>query len=191
MTRIDTYLYPAFKHWYHGGNIYIYSDPHFDDEEQNAMIKNRPTSEEQVKSINSCLGKNDTIIILGDIGDPKYLKQIRGHKILLLGNHDSGRTVYEPYADEVYEGCVMINPKILLSHEPVDFRYAFNIHGHDHNSAEKNSKFHYNCCAERLKYKPVSLKNIMESGLLKNVPDVHRQAIDKATKRKKDKQIER
>lgn len=181
------HLYDCFAHWYHGGTIYFYSDPHFADADVKAIRKNYIGDEEQVKRIRSKVGKNDTLIILGDVGDKEFLKKIRGYKVLILGNHDSGASTYKDYVDEVYEGVLMISDKILLSHEPVDFPYALNIHGHDHSGCEKMKTPHLNVCAEHIDYTPISFKQIIEGGALKNISSIHRETIDAATERKKKK----
>lgn len=181
------HLYDCFAHWYHGGTIYFYSDPHFADADVEAMRKNYIGDEEQIKRIRSKVGKNDTLIILGDVGDKEFLKKIRGYKVLILGNHDSGASTYKDYVDEVYEGVLMISDKILLSHEPVDFPYALNIHGHDHSGWEKMKTPHLNVCAEHIDYTPISFKQIIEGGALKNISSIHRETIDAATERKKKK----
>ena len=94
--------------------------------------------------------------------------------------------------------------KIVLSHEPVDSKFCLNIHGHCHSgpfnlysrseaierhtSTEtiryENTYYYYNCIAEGLNYKPISLKQIIESGCLKNIQDIHRATIDRATENK-------
>lgn len=168
-------LYSVFKHWYRGGTVFFYSDTHFDDSEMP-----RPSSEEQVAKINSVLGKKDTIVFLGDVGNPEPIKKVRGYKVLIMGNHDKGASRYEEYFDEVYEGALTISNKLILSHEPINFPYALNIHGHNH-ARRYTDDMHYNVCAEFINYTPVPLKKIVESGLLKNVLDVHREAIDKQT----------
>ena len=53
---------------YYYDNIFIISDTHFDEEDMNKYY-NRPSSEEIVSRINSVVHKNDTLIILGDIGN--------------------------------------------------------------------------------------------------------------------------
>lgn len=179
------HLYDCFAHWYHGGTIYFYSDPHFNDADVKAMRKNYIGDEEQVKRIRSKVGKNDTLIILGDVGDKEFLKKIRGYKVLILGNHDSGASTYKDYVDEVYEGVLMISDKILLSHEPVDFPYALNIHGHRHALPHKYADGYLNMCAEAINYTPVPIKEIIERGVLKGIPSIHRKTIDTATERKK------
>lgn len=179
------FLYDSFaERWYReGGTIYFYSDPHFADEEMVHLRKNYIGDEEQVKSINRICGKKDTLIILGDVGDIEYVKRLRAaYKVLIMGNHDVGASKYRGVFDEVYEGMVFISPKLVLSHEPVNVPFAFNIHGHDH-SGELAGPTHMNLCAERTGYKPLSLKAICTSGFLKNIPDIHRAAIDKASHR--------
>lgn len=87
-------LYAPFEHWYHGGNVFLYSDPHFGDEDNPVMRPDYPGDDEQVRRINSKVGKNDTIVILGDVGDESFVRRIRGYKVLVMGNHDKGRTKY-------------------------------------------------------------------------------------------------
>ena len=227
------HLYNTFAdNWYAGGgNIWFYSDPHFGDEDMVGFRKNYITNEEQIKRINSKVTYRDTLVILGDVGDERYVDKIKaGRKVLIKGNHDLGTANYQKrygkinfdtieeaenakatkeiityytdysnnkilgiyeygYFDEVYEGCLMISPKIILSHEPVDFPYAFNIHGHIHKDI-KNYKKHFNCCAEHINYTPVCLKHIIESGCLKNITDIHRETIDNAIENKRNEESE-
>lgn len=113
--------------------------------------------------------------------------------------------------DEIYTGCLMIRDNLILSHEPVDFQFALNIHGHDHNGTDfkkyvlkeydsdmisndmiknylevikDNNLKKFNVCAEWIGYSPVLLKDIIKSGALKNIEDIHRLAIDKANAHK-------
>lgn len=44
-------VYDIFQHWSEQ-TCYIYSDPHFNDDELAGGIKGRPSAEEQVKRIN-------------------------------------------------------------------------------------------------------------------------------------------
>ena len=267
-------LYPAFKLWEKFDNIYIISDTHFGDivtdekgkddyREANTGIK-APSIEEQVALINKVCHKNDLLIILGDVGkNIEPVKKLKaGYKVLIMGNHDSGRTNYErkvthkkylggdtcpccgeivtydglnSYSefdkvawcrkclkkvnpiknydgqdtdnklfDEVYPGKVTIKENITLSHEPVDDKYSLNIHGHDHSCSlmksillekpdlkpeeylnaqiEKVKELNLkklNVCSEWINYVPLNLKKLMESGILKEIPDIHREAIDK------------
>ena len=87
-------LYSCFDHWCSDGSIYIYSDPHFADDEMKYLRKNYIGDDEQAKRINSKIGKKDTIIFLGDIGNIDLVKKIRGYKVLIKGNHDTGSANY-------------------------------------------------------------------------------------------------
>jgi len=265
-------LYPCFQRWSAKGSIWIISDPHFSDDEMKALRKNYIGDEEQVRRINSKVSKNDTIIFLGDIGSVEPIRRINGYKVLIMGNHDKGKTNYErktekvkvfcshgitkeehqlidiyttnhlngikddevdikakeifdKYSteeerdnklfDEVYTGILTIADNIILSHEPLtNIDYCFNIHGHDHSGVEfvnnvlqrydadmpvedivrnyidtikQNKLTHMNLCAEWINYTPVNLKDIINSGILQNVEDIHRKCIDKATARKRAK----
>lgn len=221
-------LYDNFAHWFHDGQgtVYFYSDPHFNDPEMVHLRQNYIGDEEQIKRINSKIGKYDTLVVLGDVGDIEWVRKIRGYKVLVMGNHDMGATKYkrkvikegfngflyskeEVYQymlkyfphfnisisfdgedwiatadnglfDEVYEGALMIAPNIILSHEPVEFPFARNVHGHDHSNWYQGG---INMCAEHIDYTPVPLKTLVEKGMLK-APDIHRETIDKAIDRK-------
>lgn len=209
---IDSLYYP-FRKWSENAAVWLYSDPHFGDVESytfRGLITDK-TKEEldkfQVDSINRLVGKNDTIIFLGDIGDPTSLKRVRGHKVLITGNHDRGAAYYKDYFDEIYTGCLTISDRIILSHEPIEGcpPFLFNIHGHDHNGTDfkayafkdqrvvttdsmvlvmlaaiKQYKLNkFNVCAEWINYKPVALKDIINSGVLSNIPTIHRDYLDK------------
>ena len=59
------------------------------------LRKNYIGDEEQIKRINSKIGKYDTLVILGDVGDIEWVRKIRGYKVLVMGNHDAGATNYK------------------------------------------------------------------------------------------------
>ena len=210
-------LYDNFSHWFHDGKgtVWFYSDPHFADEDVKYFRgEDHISDEEQIKRINSKIGKYDTLIILGDIGDTEWVKKIRGYKVLVIGNHDSGANNYKRVKqeitinngsspidegkkvifydnhlfDEVYEGALIVSEKLILSHEPVDYPFAFNIHGHTHDLPQRYDDTHWNMCAEAIDYTPVPLNQIIKSGVLKNVTSIHRDTIDRATLRKKNKE---
>lgn len=226
-------LYKTFDHWHQEGTLWIISDTHFGDADIRRGFPDRPADNELVKRINSYVGRKDTLIMLGDVGDISYVKQLRAkYKILIMGNHDCGRTNYERQVitqlfskdlytkeqvldlmktmypncrysieerkqldsffevsadnmlfDEVYEGALIIGEKFILSHEPVELPWALNFHGHDHQGGfHKNS---VNCCCDVIDYKPINMNQIMKQGLAAQIDTIHRETIDKATKRKK------
>ena len=88
-------LYKIFDHWHQQGTVHIISDCHFDDEELRAGFPDRPTDEDLVKFINAKVGRKDTLIILGDVGSVDLLRQLRGYKVLICGNHDVGASNYK------------------------------------------------------------------------------------------------
>lgn len=223
------HLYDNFSHWFHEGRgqVWFYSDPHFADEEMKYLRSDHIGAYGQVERINSKVGKYDTLVILGDVGDVEWVKKLHGYKVLIMGNHDAGATKYKrkyvtklrcpkcfgnivhyqpQYStawcvncgwitpqeviasdnhlfDEVYEGALTISDKIVLSHEPIEFPFALNIHGHDHSNWTVGPN-HLNVCAEHINYMPISLKDIVKSGLLSDISTIHRDTIDKATARK-------
>lgn len=230
-------VYDIFNERWNGQTIWIYSDTHFDDEELAAGTPGRLTSDEQVAAINAKVGRKDVFIHLGDVGNIEHVRKIRGYKILIMGNHDAGRTNYErkiirekydidayslddvkkiaqykhygwkatisegydishaPFHywelvvdnqlfDEVYEGPLMIGEKLILSHEPLDCSWAFNVHGHDHSGHRVPTKTHLNVCSDVIKYTPLNLNNLLKTGLTSYITSIHRSTIDTATKRK-------
>ena len=178
-------LYEKFQPWSSHGSIYIFSDPHFGEEDMRLMC-GYISPEKIVENINSKVNKMDTLVLLGDIGDETYLNQIRTKNIiLLLGNHDKGESIYKPYCKEVYAGPLMIAEKILLSHEPVETNWCLNIHGHKHDWLSNPDIYHYNTAANVVGFRPVNLKDIIASGALKNINSLHRQAIEKQKNGKK------
>ena len=224
-------LYEQFqKQWGRFQTGWLISDTHFGDEELRAGMPNRPSDEEIVKSINSCVGKNDLLIHLGDVGDVEYVRKLKGYKVLVMGNHDLGASNYkrqkitrnipvsemtllevrelaskdypnwkihiEQYGsywivtadnglfDEVYEGALIVGEKLILTHEPVEIPWLFNIHGHNHQGNVKTNN-HLNVCSDVVGYKPVSFNKFLKEGHLSKIQTIHRACIDNAIERKK------
>lgn len=228
-------LYEPFRKWSERGTVWLYSDPHFSDPDMVELRKNYIGDDDQVARINAKVGKHDTIIFLGDIGNVEMIRKIHGYKVLIMGNHDKGASKYKrntviekhlitseftvPMAkefaerrwanyrirtrvegeyfwviannglfDEVYEGPLFIADKLLLSHEPIDLPFAFNIHGHDHSGWHIQDGNHLNVCAEHIDYTPVNLNRLLKGGLLSKVDSIHRMTIDNAVERKKERE---
>ena len=230
-------IYDSFQHWGEKHQtIWIYSDPHFNDDELAGGIKGRPSAEEQVKRINAKCGRRDCLIVLGDVGDVEYVRQLRAeYKVLIMGNHDAGSTNYKreivkrifdkdihpdkaeiraimekefsgwtirieedydfhcpfnrwiAYADnklfdEVYEGALIVGEKLILTHEPVEIPWLFNVHGHDH--AGRKRQNHLNVCSDVIGWEPVNFTSFLKSGFGSKIQTIHRETIDNATKRK-------
>lgn len=177
-------LYDIFAHWHKQGTVWIYSDTHFNDKELGEGVAARPSAEEHLKLINSKVGKKDTLILLGDVGDIEVARKLKGYKILIAGNHDAGMSNYKEVFDEVYAGALIVGEKLILSHEPVNVPWAFNIHGHVHSGEPMSDNQHFNVCGEARKcYEPVNLNQFMKAGFMSKIQTIHRDTIDKATKR--------
>ena len=176
-------LYPPFRRWTEKGTLWVYSDPHYSDPDMKELRTNYIGDEEQVKRINSKVGKYDTIIFLGDIGNEDMVRKVRGYKVLIMGNHDKGASNYTDIFDEVYEGPLFIAEKLILSHEPIDLPFAFNIHGHEHRYILRDH--HLNVCAEHIDYTPVNVNRLIKNGSLSLVESIHRITIDRAVYKKR------
>lgn len=177
-------LYPCFQRWAATGSVYIISDTHFDDADCKIMDPDWITPEEHLAIINKKVHKCDTLIHLGDVGNPEYISRIKAHKVLLMGNHDVSVTKFEPYFDEIYAGPLMIAEKIILSHEPIEgVDWAFNIHGHDHNPRNQGDRLHKNLAANAVGFQVFSLGDLIKSGIMSPVKSLHRDTIDTATKK--------
>ena len=114
-------------------------------------------------------------------------KGILYHDCYCFDNYHKENVTWEDnhLFNEVYDGPLMINDRLLLSHEPINVpEYMFNIHGHDH-SGVKADEHHLNLCAELIDYTPISLSNFIKKGGLAKIPNIHRVTIDTATERKK------
>lgn len=100
---------------------------------------------------------DDTVYILGDIcyhsqyGAEWYLRQLKGHKILILGNHDVP-ILSNPKALHYLEGVERMmhvqdgDKQISLCHFPIAewngyFRGTWHIYGHIHNRKNETYEF--------------------------------------------------
>ena len=185
-------LYPTFRDkWSATGSIYIISDTHFDDADCKLMNPNWIPAQEATDILKSQIHKTDTLIHLGDVGNPAYLDQLKCYKILITGNHDKISEM-EGHFDEIYNGPLFIADRILLSHEPILGleRICLNLHGHVHNGGMLSlteiepGKFitsHINLASDVTQFQPYNLKSLIKAGYLSNVENYHRITIDKAT----------
>ena len=180
-------LYTPFQHWAEKNAIWVTSDTHFSDPDIEKAYPNRPSPDELVKSINQKVGKTGTLIHLGDVGNIEWAKQLKGYKILVMGNHDAGKLNYAEVFDEIYEGPLLISPRIILSHEPLNISWAYCLHGHNH-SGPQYTYGHCNCCLDVTNYQIINFNQFVKSGHLKECESIHRQCIDKATIRKQKRE---
>lgn len=132
-------------------------------------------NEHIIKKHNEVVKKKDITYILGDITMETdewyfYLDQMKGRKIVILGNHDDPKYVPEllKYVEKV---AGMVKYKgIFLTHCPIhtrelEYRIPINIHGHLHEYNVKtdknvNDKRYINVCCEQIDYTPKTLKEL-------------------------------
>ena len=178
-------LYDKFKPWSEYGSVWLISDTHFDDEDCLLMDTNWISPQQHIDKIKEYVHKNDTLIHLGDVGNPEYMKQIKAYKVLIMGNHDESITRFKPYFDEIYTGPVFISQKILLSHESINGgNWWFNIHGHNHDKENKYSWNEVNLASNVVDFGVFNLGIAIKRGMLADIDGIHRDTINKATEKK-------
>lgn len=160
--------------------VFITSDTHFF---HTNIIQycNRPwaTVEEMNEGLierwNSVVGKEDTVIHLGDFGFGGKTRikgifdRLNGKIDLIMGNHDNFRVrdYYKMGFHRVYDKPILYKDFFLLSHEPVgwvkDGGVYANIYGHVHDLPHfKNFTQNTFCaCVERTDYKPILFEDIV------------------------------
>ena len=74
-------LYNCFQHWGNRNAVWAISDTHFGDKDIKKAFPNRPSDEELIKNINQKVGKNGTLLLLGDVGDIECARQLKGYKV--------------------------------------------------------------------------------------------------------------
>ena len=174
-----TSLYPVFRRWSDGCAVWLISDTHFMDKDCLCMDPRWPLPEDHIAMINSRVGKHDTIIHLGDVGHPSFIKRLNGdRKILITGNHDLGNARYVEFFDEIYNGPLVVGQKLILSHEPVDVPWAYNIHGHCHCRESPVEERGFNVTSDVVDFKPINLGNLIKDGALSGITNIHRMVID-------------
>ena len=178
-------LYPIFQKWSATGSVYIISDTHFDDLDCKFMDPNWITPQEHMEIIKQEVRKGDTLIHLGDVGNPDYLDELKCYKVLITGNHDVLSKVASHF-DEVYTGPLFIADRLVLSHEPIQGLedWCYNIHGHDHASTFRHN--HVNLASNVYHFKVFNLGASIKGGLLSQIENYHRITIDQASERKKN-----
>lgn len=130
-----------------------------------------------IQNWNQAVSKSDRVFVLEDVGFHNMerlrecVERLNGRKILIMGNHDRGRTVrrwMDCGFDEVSKYPIILNDFIVMSHEPptyfndaTPFFYLYgHVHGTDmYQTITKNSAC---VCVERWDYRPVELERIFD-----------------------------
>lgn len=169
-------LYTADQHFGHKNVIRFDHRPFADTDEMNACL---------IKLWNERVSPNDTVYILGDIcyrsNKPPhwYLRQLKGHKILILGNHDK-ITLDDKSSIKYLEDIQSImdikdgDNRVILCHYPMAewpgfYRDAYHIYGHIHNNKNQayeimkqfDKALNAGCMINN--YAPASLKELIDN----------------------------
>lgn len=114
-----------------------------------------------IESWNDVVAPEDEVYILGDfcwknIVGLEALKQLRGRKFLILGNHDKPSEEMMAYFEWVKDYCVIKDgeTQVVMSHYPIahwynQYRGAVHLFGHVHNTKDNIAFERYrDICAE-------------------------------------------
>ena len=88
-------LYNIFQRWSENGSVWIISDTHFDDSDCKLMDSRWISPEEHINILKKYVHKTDTLIVLGDVGNAEYFRDLNCYKVLITGNHDAGASNYQ------------------------------------------------------------------------------------------------
>lgn len=171
--------------------IYYIGDPHLGHENVirfcDRPFQNADEMDEAIISNwNRRVTNGDTVFILGDMmfknskAPAEYLSRLKGHKMLILGNHDAHWIWQEgvsKYLDTNISMMELIdhNRKVVLCHYPMLSwpcmrAGAYMVYGHLHNNREHDPCIRYglssrmlNSCVEVNGYQPVTLDEMIEN----------------------------
>lgn len=176
-------FYISDLHFFHKNIIRLTGRPYSSIEEMHEDFINRWNSE---------VTQNDTVYILGDVAFKfpdeillfKILRQLRGHKILIKGNHEEClkykliRDCFEKIAD--YMEIEDEGKKVILFHYPMEdwngkYKGSVHLFGHIHNNfsaihGDIENRINVSC--EVLGYTPRTLNDLLlkqkYGGVVKN-----------------------
>ncbi len=155
---------------------FVYADPHFSHAniikyEARPFANADEMNETIINNHNKVISKKDKVFILGDFAltskekTAEIINRLNGYKILVMGNHDRGRSISfwrEIGFNEVSKYPIIVNSFFIFSHEPVgmsQFMPYLNVHGHIHGN-DLNSKKHYNVSLDVINFEPIELVDL-------------------------------
>ena len=135
-----------------------------------------------IRRINSSVDEQDILYILGDFGFgtteeiTKWVSQINGYKVLILGNHDhfSVKQALEMGFNEAYQGPYFLKEgkgMILMAHEPpIEAKenpyIAYCFYGHLHDMVVTYPNY-INVNVDINHYKPINLSKYIQKAPMK------------------------
>lgn len=156
--------------------VFVISDHHFGHEKiidfESRPFRNKEEMDDyMIQQWNSVVTKEDKVFHLGDFSfynkekTRNIVESLNGHKFLILGNHDRGRSKawwLDAGFQEVSEYPIVYQSFFMLSHEPMYMNKHMpyvNLHGHIH-SQQYEGEHYVNASVELWDYKPVSFEEI-------------------------------
>ena len=171
-------------------NVFVCADLHFN-HSNIITYENRPFStreemnEKLIEYWNAVVGTDDHVFVLGDVGfagNAKlsgWIHQLNGHKFLIPGNHDKGRSFSkwrEIGFEDVYEQPIYMQRngvQFSLTHEPPEEPLKpgiFYLYGHVHGSPDFPDHTAQSACVsiERLNYRPALVEDVYSGAAYKH-----------------------
>ena len=184
-------LYTGDLHFGHNNIIKYDNRPFKDSDEMDHVL---------IELWNGRVQPDDTVYIIGDFCHRSehtadwYLRQLKGHKYLILGNHD-GSITDNPMAMQYFEGIEKMmditdgDKRISLCHYPIAewnsyFKGSWHIYGHIHNRKDetyeimrkKDRALNAGCMINN--YMPVSFNELLKNN------EIFKNSLDKSKERK-------
>lgn len=135
------------------------------------FLKAQDMNEYIIYMWNTVVSKNDCVYVLGDITmektrDYPLLKELKGIKNIVLGNHDLKNHIPEllKYVQGV-AGMINYKNEFILTHCPIHpselqfRRFRYNIHGHNHDIPIPDKRY-INVSCEQLNYEPIEFEQL-------------------------------
>lgn len=172
------------------GNIFFISDTHFghhniinfkrkDESKLRPFTDVDEMNQAMIKAWNDKIREHDKVYHLGDLAlqvkNLDFMKQLKGHKILIKGNHDKlDLSQYAKHFKDIRGVDFRYDLGFLLSHVPLHpnhlRRDTLNLHGHLHDSEVMRLDFgrevvderYFNVSVERINYAPIEINELKE-----------------------------
>jgi len=162
---MSSVFFTADQHFGHK-NILVYEERPFESVEE--------MDEHMILQWNKSVNDSDMVFVVGDFSfynkhkTTEILKQLRGDKILIKGNHDkwSNRRYIECGFDEVSNYSIILEEWIILQHKPPTYFNSrmpyFYIYGHVHSTPMYETVTQQSACVsvERWDYRPITIDDI-------------------------------
>jgi len=124
---------------------------------------------EMIRQWNETVGEDDTVFHLGDFQwkDMGYFSNLKGHKILIKGNHDPAPTLALPWdAIHQYHEITQSQKRFVLFHYPIEewnhkFHGSVHLFGHTHNQPTVDIPNRHCVCVEHIGYAPVPIESFI------------------------------